>query len=237
MNLTDRRLLREISIVLVVKPMLIALGETQQTKLAAMEAMRETEPAPASFNLIAIPNEEEIKNDFAIHIPWAMGIISTRSFDKQLPGLNDILAKNRERIVTSAEAVKLLERLRADPTDLALRSAFDQVNDDLGFGLLLKKYVASMDEVTPELIDRAARDSIPRPRPLAHPAVRTHPPPAAAAGGADHWAALALFWSMSAGFIAGVGFEPHWLGWRLLFSSPACRVGLALAIARMQWLG
>ena len=143
-----------------------ALGEAQQTKLAAMEAMWETEPAPASFNLIAIPNEEEMKNDFAIHIPWAMGIIGTRSFDKELPGLNDILAKNRERIVTGVEAVKLLERLRADPTDLALRDAFDQVKADLGFGLLLKKYVASMDEVTPELIDRAARDTIPRVTPL-----------------------------------------------------------------------
>ncbi|NLF53312.1 MAG: hypothetical protein GX576_02685 [Thauera phenolivorans] len=57
------------------------------------------------------------------------------------------------------------------------------------------------------------------------------------AGGADHWAAMALFWSMSAGFVAGVGFEPRWLGWRLLFSRPACWVGLALAVAHMQWLG
>ncbi len=47
-----------------------ALGEAQQTKLAAMEAMWETEPAPASFNVIALPNEAEMKNDFALHIPW-----------------------------------------------------------------------------------------------------------------------------------------------------------------------
>ncbi len=56
------------------------------------------------------------------------------------------------------------------------------------------------------------------------------------AGGADHWAAMALFWSMSAGFVAGVGFAPRWIGWRLLFSPLACWVGLALAVARMQWL-
>src|SRR5690606_23738550 len=56
-----------------------ALGEAQQTKLAAMEAMWETEPAPASFNVIAVPNEAEMKNDFAIHIPWVMGLIGTRS--------------------------------------------------------------------------------------------------------------------------------------------------------------
>ena len=143
-----------------------ALGEAQQTKLAAMEAMWDTEPAPASFNLIAFPNEAEMKNDFAIHIPWAMGIIGTRSLDKELPGLNDILAKNRERVLTGVEAVKLLERLRADPADRAVREAFDRVKADLGFGLLLKKYVVSMDEVTPELIDRAARDTIPRVTPL-----------------------------------------------------------------------
>jgi cytochrome d ubiquinol oxidase subunit I len=61
------------------------VGEAQQTKLAAMEAMWETEPAPAAFNLVAIPNEAEMKNDFAIEIPWVMGLIGTRSLDKQIP--------------------------------------------------------------------------------------------------------------------------------------------------------
>ena len=143
-----------------------ALGEAQQTKLAAMEAMWETEPAPASFNVIAVPNEAEMKNDFAIHIPWVMGLIGTRSLDKELPGLNQIYAVNRERVKVGVEAVKLLEALRKNPQDAALREAFDKVKDDLGFGLLLKKYVASMDDVTPELIDRAARDTLPKVAPL-----------------------------------------------------------------------
>ena len=143
-----------------------ALGEAQQTKLAAMEAMWETEPAPASFNVIAVPNEAEMKNDFAIHIPWVMGLIGTRSLDKELPGLNQIYALNRERVKVGVEAVKLLEALRKSPQDAALREAFDRVKDDLGFGLLLKKYVASMDDVTPELIDRAARDTLPKVAPL-----------------------------------------------------------------------
>ncbi|AWI80490.1 MAG: cytochrome d terminal oxidase subunit 1 [Betaproteobacteria bacterium HGW-Betaproteobacteria-13] len=143
-----------------------ALGEAQQTKLAAMEAMWETEPAPASFNVIAIPNQEEMKNDFAIHIPWAMGIIGTRSLDKELPGIKEILVKNRERIVIGIEAVRLLEKLRQAPADDATRAAFDKVKADLGFGLLLKKYVVSMDDVTPEIIDRATRDTLPRVAPL-----------------------------------------------------------------------
>ena len=143
-----------------------ALGEAQQTKLAAMEAMWETEPAPASFNVIALPNEAGMKNDFAIHIPWVMGLIGTRSLDKELPGLNQIYALNRERVTVGVEAVKLLEALRRNPQDAALREAFDKVKGDLGFGLLLKKYVASMDDVTPELIDRAARDTLPKVTPL-----------------------------------------------------------------------
>ena len=143
-----------------------AVGEAQQTKLAAMEAMWETEPAPASFNLVAVPNEAEMKNDYAIHIPWVMGLIGTRSFDEQIPGLNDILKRNRERVVTGIEAVKLLETLRKNPQDEVTRAAFDEVKADLGFGLLLRKYVTSMDEVTPELIDKAARDTIPRVTPL-----------------------------------------------------------------------
>ncbi len=142
------------------------LGESQQTKLAAMEAMWETEPAPASFNVIAIPNEAEMKNDFALHIPWLMGIIGTRSLDTELPGLKDIHAKNRERVVVGIEAVKLLTVLRQNPQDANARAAFDKVSKDLGFGMLLKKYVVSMDEVTPELIDQAARDTLPRVAPL-----------------------------------------------------------------------
>ena len=36
-----------------------SIGHAQKTKMAAIEAMWETEPAPASFNLIAIPNEKK----------------------------------------------------------------------------------------------------------------------------------------------------------------------------------
>lgn len=142
------------------------VGEAQQTKLAAMEAMWDTETAPAGFNVIAIPNEAEMRNDWALHIPYVMGLIGTRSLDKELPGLKDILAHNRTRVETGVAAVKLLEKLRADPQDAAAREAFDRVKADLGFGLLLKKYVRSMDEVTPELMDRAARDTLPRVTPL-----------------------------------------------------------------------
>ena len=55
-------------------------------------------------------------------------------------------------------------------------------------------------------------------------------------GSADHWAAMALFWAMSAGFVVGVGFRPRFIVWRWLFSAAACALGIALAIARLGLL-
>ena len=142
------------------------LSESQQTKIAAMEAMWETEPAPAAFNLIAIPNEAEMKNDFAIHIPWVMGLIGTRSFDTEMPGIREIVARNRIRVENGVTAVTLLDKLRAGDRSETTIAAFEEVKDDLGFGLLVKRYVSSMDEVTPQIMDQAARDTIPGVAPL-----------------------------------------------------------------------
>lgn len=142
------------------------VGEAQQTKLAAIEAMWETEPAPAGFNLIAMPNEKEMKNDFAIEIPWVMGIIGTRSLDKQIPGIREIREKNRERILSGMEAVVALEALRKKPADAAMKAKFEEHKADLGFGLLLKKYVVDVRQSTPEVIEKAVADTIPRVTPL-----------------------------------------------------------------------
>ncbi|WP_227817388.1 cyd operon YbgE family protein [Nitrogeniibacter aestuarii] len=53
------------------------------------------------------------------------------------------------------------------------------------------------------------------------------------AGSADHWAAMALFWAMSAGFVRGVGFIPRQPVLRWLFSGWACAVGIGLALLRL----
>ena len=142
------------------------VGEAQQTKLAAIEAMWETEPAPAGFNVIAIPNEKEMRNDYAIEIPYVMGLIGTRSLEKEIPGIKDIIEKNRERVVSGIEAVKALDALRKNESDLKSKSVFETHKDDLGFGLLLRKYVTNMNDVTPALIDQAARDTIPKVTPM-----------------------------------------------------------------------
>ena len=142
------------------------VGEAQQTKLAAMEAMWETEPAPAGLNLVALPNEAEMKNDFEIKLPWVMGLIGTRSVSKEIPGIIEIKEKNRERIISGIEAVQRLEALRKNPSDPELKARFEERKDDLGFGLLLKKYTKDVSAATPEMIDQAVNDTVPRVSPL-----------------------------------------------------------------------
>jgi predicted membrane protein len=55
--------------------------------------------------------------------------------------------------------------------------------------------------------------------------------------GVDHWAAMALFWAMSAGFVRGVGFQPHGRLWRYAFSVEAFFLALLLAAGRRFVVG
>ncbi len=142
------------------------VSEAQQTKMAAIEAMWETEPAPAGLSLAAGINEKEMKNDWQVQVPWVLGLIGTRSANKQLPGIKEIREKNRQRIEAGMQAVTALEALRKTPDDAALKASFDAHKADLGFGLLLRKYVTSMDQVTPEIIGKAVADTIPAVAPL-----------------------------------------------------------------------
>lgn len=143
-----------------------SIGLAQQTKIATMEAVWHTEPAPANFNLIAKINEKKQTNDWAVQIPYVMGIIGTRSLDKPILGIKEIKEINKERIINGQHAVGLLEQLRQNPNDASLVLEFEQVKDDLGFGLLLKKYTKDVSTATPEMITKATEDTIPRVLPM-----------------------------------------------------------------------
>ncbi|WP_234086487.1 cytochrome ubiquinol oxidase subunit I [Azonexus sp. R2A61] len=143
-----------------------AVSESQKSKLAAIEAMWETEPAPAGFNLIASINEAEQKNDWAIRVPYVLGLIATRSTSETLPGIREIRAENRLRIENGVQANLALETLRRDPQDEMARSTFEKHQKDLGYGLLVKQYSPDLSQATPAQLDRAAHDSVPRVAPL-----------------------------------------------------------------------
>ena len=142
------------------------VGEAQQTKMAALEAMWETEPAPAGLKLIAGINEAQQKNDWEVEIPWVMGLIGTRSVSKQIPGIHEIKAKNRERIINGITAVIALETLRKHRDDPVARQTLEATKGDLGFGLLLKKYTADVRQATPEMIQKAVDSTVPRVTPM-----------------------------------------------------------------------
>ena len=142
------------------------VGEAQQTKMAAIEAMWETKPAPAGLTMVASINETEQKNNWEIEVPWVMGLIGTRSLTKEIPGIHEIKAKNRERIESGIHAVTALEALRKQPGDAVAKAEFERYKADLGFGLLLKKYVVDVREATPEMVQKAVDSTVPRVTPM-----------------------------------------------------------------------
>jgi cytochrome d ubiquinol oxidase subunit I len=143
-----------------------SVSESQQAKMAAIEAMWETEPAPAPFTVVALPNEAAQRNDYELKIPYVLGLIGTRSLTEIMPGIREIKERNRERIENGILAVAALERLRNHRDDAAARAEFEARKADLGFGLLLKKYTADVSKATPEMIQQAVDDTIPRVAPL-----------------------------------------------------------------------
>ncbi|WP_011608410.1 cytochrome ubiquinol oxidase subunit I [Histophilus somni] len=142
------------------------IGQTQPVKLAAMEGEWHTQPAPASWNMIVVPNQAEQKNDFALQIPYAAGIIVTRSLDKQFTGLVDLQALNEQRVRNGMVAYGLLQQLKTEKkvngqVNEETKAQFNAVKDDLGFGLLLKRYTDAVVDATDEQVKQAAADTIP----------------------------------------------------------------------------
>lgn len=142
------------------------VGENQKMKLAAIEGMWETEPAPAGFNLFAIPDQANQRNRAEIHIPWVMGLIGTRSLDTQMPGIKDLVAHAEERIRNGQHAYAALQALRADRSDAQALSTFQATWRDMGHALLLKRYRDDIGNATDDQIAKAALDTVPNVLPL-----------------------------------------------------------------------
>ena len=137
------------------------VGKIQKVKLAAMEAEWETEPPPSAFTLFGFPDQERQETDAEIKIPWLGGIIVTRSIDKQVPGIKDLVAESGQRIRSGMVAYEHLEKIRGgDRSDTNLKR-FDDNKENLGYGLLLKRYTPSVVDATDEQIKQAALDTIP----------------------------------------------------------------------------
>jgi len=140
----------------------------QKMKLATIEAMWDTEPAPASFNVIALPDMAKRENIFAIEVPYVMGLIATRSLDTVIPGIKDLVERSKDRIRQGAIAWDALQKIRANPdeADQELREKFQRNANSLGYGYLLLPYTDNPVEATAEQIDAAAWSTVPEVFPM-----------------------------------------------------------------------
>ncbi len=142
------------------------LGDVQQAKLAAMEAEWETHEPPAPFTLFGIPDQEAQTTHYAIKIPYVLGLIATRSIDEEVVGLKEIIARNEERIRSGIIAYDALQKLRGGEESEQARALFEQHKEDLGYGLLLRRFTPEVVDATEEQILQAARESIPHVAPI-----------------------------------------------------------------------
>ena len=141
-------------------------SENQKMKVAAIEAMWETEPAPASFTAFGFPDLAARQTNYAIRIPWVLGLIATRSLDTPVPGIKNLVANNAQRIKSGMVAYDALAKLKVNPGDDEARAAFAAHVRDLGYGLLLKRYTDKVVDASTDQIQAAAWDTVPNVLPL-----------------------------------------------------------------------
>ena len=141
-------------------------GENQKMKIAAIESMWNTEPAPASFALFGLPNQETHHTDYEVKVPWMLGLIATRSISTEVPGINQLVAHAQERIRSGLIAYDALEKLHADRANGDARTSIAAHADDLGYALLLKTIRPDILNATDAEVAQAAATTVPQVSPL-----------------------------------------------------------------------
>jgi cytochrome d ubiquinol oxidase subunit I len=139
--------------------------EHQKMKLAAIESMWKTEPAPASFAIFGFPDQQARETHFAVHVPWMLGLIATRSLTTVIPGIEELVDHAKTRIRQGMMAYDGLQQIRGatdqSPAPQSARDALQKYGNDLGYALLLERYVDDPRKATDADIDKAAWDTVP----------------------------------------------------------------------------
>jgi cytochrome bd ubiquinol oxidase subunit I len=141
-------------------------GENQKMKIAAIEAAWDTEPAPASFTIFGLPNQETHVTADEVRVPWMLGLIATRSISGKVAGINELVARAEERIRSGLIAYDALQQVRADPSNADERVRLAAHGDDLGYALLLKKIRPDVLNASDSEIAQAAWNTVPPVSPL-----------------------------------------------------------------------
>lgn len=135
--------------------------EHQKMKIAAVEAVWETEPAPAGLVLFGLPDQKTETTAYEIKVPWLLGLIATRSLDGVVPGIKELKAESEETIRKGMVAYGALQELKKDRNNQKAREIFEANQKALGHGLLLKKYTPNVVDATEDQIKKAAQDTVP----------------------------------------------------------------------------
>jgi cytochrome d ubiquinol oxidase subunit I len=136
-------------------------GVNQKMKIAAIEAMWNTEPAPASFTVFGLPDLAAHKTRLEIKVPWVLGLIATRSADTPVPGINQLVVLAHDRIKDGMKAYAALLAVRGHPDDAAARAELDAHVGNLGYALLLKRWRPDVQNASEVEIQAAAASTIP----------------------------------------------------------------------------
>ncbi|WP_067104931.1 cytochrome ubiquinol oxidase subunit I [Sphingopyxis granuli] len=138
-----------------------ALTDNQKMKLASLEAMWHTEPAPAGIAIVGFPSVADRETYFEVKIPYVLGLIATRSLTGEVSGIFELVARAEHRIEHGIKAYDAVEQLKINQNDMAAREQFEKAKADLGYALLLKRFVADPRNATQEQIEQAAWSTVP----------------------------------------------------------------------------
>lgn len=139
----------------------LSVSRDEPEKMAAIEAQWHTQKAPASWYIIAWPNQSAQKNDFEIKIPYALSLIATHSLTGTVEGADPIIKNYEIRIANGIKAYTMLHKIwdkTATPADVQI---YQQNINDLGFAYLLMPYTNDVTNATPAQILEAAKSGIP----------------------------------------------------------------------------
>ncbi|TPE60173.1 cytochrome bd-I ubiquinol oxidase subunit CydA [Sandaracinobacter neustonicus] len=138
-----------------------ALTDNQKMKLAAIEAMWETEPAPAGLTIFGIPDKANQVTHFEVKIPAVLGLIATRSLMGEVTGIRELVETAEVRVQRGILAYDAVETLKKDRSNVAAREQFELHKADLGYAMLLKRFVDDPRAATKADIEQAAWSTVP----------------------------------------------------------------------------
>jgi cytochrome bd ubiquinol oxidase subunit I len=136
-------------------------SENQKMKIAAIEAMWETEPAPASFALFGFPDLQAQATSYEVKVPWLLGLIATRSFVQEIPGIKDLVKSAEQKIRDGIIAYDALQSLKSGEENPKAQEALQQYGKYMGYALLLKKVMEDPRHASDQQIQEAAASTVP----------------------------------------------------------------------------